>query len=111
MLTALTTLLLTAALLGAGLGALIHRLGATMPERPDTGAVLLGKILAALGQASAVTAALALLHTGRAPSGPLAWLTVLAALAVTASLTTGRRIAPAGRHRATTTIVPTGATP
>lgn len=101
MLTFLTVLLLTAALAGALTGTVIHRLGWTMPEQPDAGALLLGKILAALGQASAVTAALALIHTHRAPSGAFAWLAVLAAVAVTVSLSTSRRLPATGRHRAT----------
>lgn len=100
MLTLLIALLLIATLATAGTGTLIHRLGATMPDKPDTGALLLGKILAALGQASAVTAALALIHTHRAPTGLFAWLAVLAAAAVTVSLTTSRRTPATGRHRA-----------
>jgi len=101
MLTLLAALLLIAALATSGLGTLIHRLGATMPERPDTGALALGRTLAALGQTAAVTAALALLERHVAPAGLLAWLLVLAALAATASLSTRLRTAPAGRHRAT----------
>lgn len=102
MLTLLTALLLLAASLGAGTGTLVHRLGWTMPEQPDTGAILLGKILATLGQASAVTAALALIHTHHPPTGACAWLAILAAAVVTVSLTTSRRTPAAGRHRAHT---------
>jgi hypothetical protein len=100
MLTLLTALLLTAAFLGASTGTLIHALGASMPETPDGGALLLGRVLAGLGQVCAVTAAAALLHRHTPLGAPLAWLTVLAAIAVTTSLATGRRVTPTGRHRA-----------
>jgi hypothetical protein len=98
---ALTTALLLLVSLGtAGGGTLIHRLGATMPDGPDTGALLLGRVLAALGQVAAVTAAASLMARHAAPTGPLAWLAILAALAATASLSTGRRVPQPGRHRA-----------
>jgi len=113
MLTLLTTLLLTAAFLGTLTGTVVNRLGASMPDEPDAGALLLGKILAGLGQTCAVTAAAALLRTHEAPSGPLAWLLIAAALAATASLATGRRggTRTNGKHRAHrgNTIATTGA--
>jgi hypothetical protein len=109
MLTLIAALLLTVSLATAGAGTLIHALGASMPEKPDTGALALGRALAALGQVAAVTAAAALIHRHQSPTGALAYLAVFAALAATASLTTGRRVQPAGRHRATSRIIPSGA--